>query len=433
MEQNKNIELRNDEVRDILKKMPHWTIRWGITIILVAVALLLLFSYLYRYPDLINSEVVISATNPPAAMKARSTGKITGIYVGDGQKTVPGEILAVIENPALLTDIQQLEEYLKSMKDFFLNFNIEDFQEPPVDLELGYVQSSFTDLAKLVSDYRFFIQQKYYGERLTALDGQIEMQQQLSERLEEQKQLQEQRLQLATKSFERDSVLFNKRTIPELEYEQSKESWLSSKMAFENIRSQWVSVRSGIYELKQQKAQLQLDYDNQLKTYKTAIAQAYTLLQSAINDWYLLYVLKSPIEGTVSFSKVWALNQNVTQGETVMTIVPDDPLGISGKAYVPVIGAGKVKPGQRVNIKLANYPYMEYGMLIGKVKRKAPVPVDNYYAIEIELPDSLVTNYGNTLEMQQELLGVAEIITNDRRLIERIVYPIKAIVEKNRR
>jgi multidrug efflux pump subunit AcrA (membrane-fusion protein) len=98
MEQNNNIELRTDEVRDILQKMPHWTIRWGISIIAGAVILLLLFSYLYRYPDLIRSEIVISAANPPAEIKARSTGKITNLLVANDEEVVEGQTLAVIEN-----------------------------------------------------------------------------------------------------------------------------------------------------------------------------------------------------------------------------------------------------------------------------------------------------------------------------------------------
>jgi HlyD family secretion protein len=76
---------------------------------------------------------------------------------------------------------------------------------------------------------------------------------------------------------------------------------------------------------------------------------------------------------------------------------------------------------------------MEYGMVIGTVLRIAPVPVNNIYSVEIELPDKLITNYGNFLEMQQELQGTCEIITADLRLIQRIIYPIRAVFEKNRR
>jgi multidrug resistance efflux pump len=433
MEENQNIDLRTEEVRDILKKMPHWTIRWGTTIIVAAVILLLVFSYLYRYPDLIRAEVVISAANPPAVIKARSTGKITGLFVHNGDKVAALQKLAVIENSARMEDIELVRKYVMSINGFIENPDHAKTIEPTGTLMLGSVQPTFSEFSKLLSDYQNFIQQHFYTERISALEGQISMQQQLLERLNAQKVIEEQRLQLASKSFQRDSSLYAKKTISDDAFEQAKSMWLNEEKELETIKTQWVSTQSDIFKLQQEKANLKLEQDNQLKDFKTSLSRSYELLSSSIDGWYTNFVLTSPIEGVTSFNKIWALNQNITEGETLLTVVPENPSGIIGKASIPVEGAGKVKPGQRVNIKLSNYPYMEYGMVIGTVLRKAPVPVNNYYSVEIELPAKLITNYGRTLEMQQELQGRCEIITADLRLIQRIIYPVKAVVEKNRR
>jgi len=433
MDNDKNIDLRTEEVREILKKMPHWTIRWGTTIIVAAVILLLLFSYLYRYPDVIFSEVIVSAANPPAEIKARSTGKITGLFVSNGDKVAALQTLAVIENPARIEDIEKVRKYIADINGFIENPERIKTIKIPGTLALGLVQAPFSEFAKLLSDYQNFIQQHFYTERISALEGQIAMQQQLLERLNAQKKIEEQRMQLASKSFQRDSSLFAKKTISDDAFEQAKSARLNEEKELETIKTQWVSTQSDIYKLQQEKANLKLEQDNQLKDYKTSLSRAYELLGNSIDEWYTNFVLTSPIEGVTSFNKIWALNQNITIGETLLTVVPENPSGIVGKALIPVDGAGKVKPGQRVNIKLSNYPYMEYGMLIGTVLRKAPVPVNNQYSVEIGLPATLITNYGRTLEMQQELQGTCEIITEDLRLIQRIIYPVRAVVEKNRR
>jgi multidrug resistance efflux pump len=433
MDENKNIDLRTEEVRDILKKMPHWTIRWGTTIIVAAVVLLLIFSYLYRYPDLIRSEMIISAANPPAEIKARSTGKITGLFVNNGDKVAALQTLAVIENPARMEDIEKVRKYVASISGFIENPDLIKNIEAPGSLMLGSVQSPYSEFTKLLSDYQNFIQQHFYAERISALEGQIAMQQQLLERLNAQKAIEEQRLQLAAKSFQRDSSLFVKKTISDDAFEQAKSGWLNEQKNLETIKTQWVSTKSDVFKLQQEKANLKLEQDNQSKDLKTSLSRAYEILGNSIEEWYTNYVLTSPIEGITSFNKIWALSQNITTGETLLTVVPENPSGLVGKAYIPVSGAGKVKPGQRVNIKLSNYPYMEYGMVIGTVKRIAPVPVNNFYSVEIGLPEKLITNYGKTLEMQQELKGNCEIITADLRLIQRIIYPVKAVVEKNRR
>jgi HlyD family secretion protein len=433
MDNPKNTDLRTEEVRDILKRMPHWTIRWGITIITTAIIVLLVFSYIFRYPDLISSEVVISANNPPAEIKARSTGKITGIFIADNEKVTTGQTLAVIENPAKLSDVEKAKKYFSELKPFIATLDLSLSTEAPSSLVLGQVQPSFSNFIKQLSDYRNFVEQQFYSDRIIALDGQVSMQQQLLEHLGAREKIEEQRFQLSTQSYWRDSTLFQKKTISDDEFEQSKSNFLTQKRNLDDIRSEQVTTRSGIYSLQQEKATLGQENDTRLKEYKTSLTQAYELLGSSIDNWLLSYVLTSPIDGKASFNKVWALNQNIMEGETLLTVVPETPTEMIGKAYIPVTGAGKVKPGQRVNIKLSNYPYMEFGMVVGKVRQKAPVPVNNVYAVEIELPQNLITNYGKTLEMQQELHGVCEIITDDLRLIQRVIYPIKAVTEKNKR
>jgi HlyD family secretion protein len=101
-----------------------------------------------------------------------------------------------------------------------------------------------------------------------------------------------------------------------------------------------------------------------------------------------------------------------------------------GKVQLNRIGSGKVKPGQKVNIKFDNYPYMEYGMVEGKVNRISKVPTNDYYALEVDLPNGLTSTYGKTFEFNNEIQGSAEIITDDLRLIQRIFNPIKSLFKE---
>ncbi|GIQ58261.1 hypothetical protein Flavo103_13970 [Flavobacterium collinsii] len=92
-------------------------------------------------------------------------------------------------------------------------------------------------------------------------------------------------------------------------------------------------------------------------------------------------------------------------------------------------GSGKVKVGQGVIVKLNNYPFNEYGSIKGRVRRISLVTnqqtlSDNQnkissYLVDIDLPNGLKTNYGVELNFHAEAKGTAEIITEDRRLIER--------------
>jgi len=61
------------------------------------------------------------------------------------------------------------------------------------------------------------------------------------------------------------------------------------------------------------------------------------------------------------------------------------------------------------------------------------VPAEDAYVIEIELPDGLMTLYGKKLEFTQNMQGSAEIITENIRLIQKIVNPFRYMVSKNRK
>lgn len=61
----------------------------------------------------------------------------------------------------------------------------------------------------------------------------------------------------------------------------------------------------------------------------------------------------------------------------------------------------------------------------------APVPTAQaMYVIDIELPNGLRTNYGKELPLSREMKGTAEIVTEDLRLIERLLAPIKKLKSK---
>ena len=47
------------------------------------------------------------------------------------------------------------------------------------------------------------------------------------------------------------------------------------------------------------------------------------------------------------------------------------------------------------------------------------------YLVNISLPDKLKTNYGSVLNFKFEIKGSGEIITNERRLVERLFDNLK--------
>ncbi len=143
-----------------------------------------------------------------------------------------------------------------------------------------------------------------------------------------------------------------------------------------------------------------------------------------------MYVLKSPVSGKVTIGNYWSENQNVKTGDAIMTVVPAKKEKPFGKMTLAMENTGKIKSGQKVNIKLSNFPATEFGMLVGNVHSISLVPEQGNYYVKVDLPNGLITNYNRQLPFMQEMTGNAEIITEDMRLIERIVDPIRLIFKE---
>ncbi|MBE9511074.1 MAG: HlyD family efflux transporter periplasmic adaptor subunit, partial [Bacteroidetes bacterium] len=186
-----------------------------------------------------------------------------------------------------------------------------------------------------------------------------------------------------------------------------------------------------ISKLEQEILDIRQQYTDKKKELELQLIESFENLTASISSWDHQFVLRSSSTGKVSFTKYWAKGQSVTEGERVLTIIPEDTGEIIGKIALDMKRSGKVKQGQKINIKFDNYPYLEYGMVEGAVNKISLVPAENIYTVEVSLVDGLRTFYGVELEFTQEMQGTAEIITEKRRLLKRLVDPIKFIFEKN--
>lgn len=99
-EQYKEIELRSEEVQDVMNKIPTLILRCGITVLFCIVMILFVGSCLFKYPEVITAEVTISTLEPPVYVLARASGRLVKLYIKNGQVVERNSVLAVIENAA---------------------------------------------------------------------------------------------------------------------------------------------------------------------------------------------------------------------------------------------------------------------------------------------------------------------------------------------
>ncbi|MCG8580022.1 MAG: HlyD family secretion protein [Bacteroidales bacterium] len=428
MSKNDKIEIRSEEVQEILGATPTWIIRAGISVVSCVILAILISSRVFKYPDIISSQVVLTTQNPPAQLRAMSNGKITHIFAKENEYLEEGQIIAIIENTADYLDVLYLQAVLDTLKDK-RHFNT---SKP---MQLGELQQEFASFNRHVKDYQNFEQLNFYSQKTNAILKQLKVYNNYYNQTVAQSILKEKELGIATKQIERNKLLFEEDVISQSDFEIREKQFLQEKIAYESLLSSLSQIQIQISQLEQQVMELQLQNTEVEQSKNIIINEAIDKLKSHIENWKQSYLIITPVSGFVTFTQIWSKHQNVQTGSIVATIIPDESSPIIGKILIPSTGAGKVKENQVVNIKLDNFPHLEFGMLKGLIKNISLVPTTTdqgvYYVAEITIPNGMLSNYNRKLIFTQEMTGTAEIITDDIRLLQRLFNPLKAIFKQN--
>lgn len=424
MANEKEIELRSEEVQEILTRIPNWLIRFGSFVILMLLFVVFFVSWLVKYPDVITSPIIITTNIPPEKLVAKTSGKIETILISDKQNVKANTALAVIENAANYKDVFLLKSIVDTINIEKEVFPFEMFN----NVRFGEIEQSFA-----------VFQKEYIANSLNEklqpfkveTSAQTFEQRQLQERLQlliSQKSINESELQIGKSDLNRYEGLYKKGVIATQEIEKQRLIYLQSQKNYKSLLSSISQLKSSINELNRSSKTTKINENKENVVLEKNVIQAFYQLKKAIKDWDLQYVFRSSINGKVSFMQIWSVNQVINSGENMFAIIPNNENGYIGKVKAVAQNSGKIKIGQNVNIRLANYPDREFGVLKGKVKSISLTPdKDGNLLLDISLPKGLTTSYKKEIQFQQEMSGTADIITEDLRLIERLLYQFRSV------
>ncbi len=421
-----DIELRSDEFQEIVQQSPRWLIHSGISLIFGILVLFLVGSYFFRYPDVIDADIVILTANPPAFLAARTTARIDSLLVTDEQLVSDNQVIAILENTACYQDVQKVKDMLYRSEAFISGLDTLTAIHPETNLQLGDVQSEYSGFVRLYNDYFTFLRLDLYPKKIKSLRQQVSMNRIYYDRLLAQKQNMEADFRLVSSQFKRDSLLELKSVLSSLDLEKSKTLLIQKKYNLNGAQTRLAETQSSILKLEQDVVDTEIEFVDQKKKAQNTLIEAANVLKSGLAFWEQTFIIRSPVAGKVSFTAYWSKNQQVKKDETVFAVIPEKQSPIIGRLSLPAKGAGKVAIGQKVLIRFENFPYMEYGHLTGTVKSISLVTNHEYYTVEVGIPQDMKTNYNIPLKFSQEMKGSAEIITKDLRLIQRFINPVKS-------
>jgi len=424
-----NINIRSEEVQEILTAVPNWMIRWGNTLILIFIFLFLLMSYFIKYPDIIPTQIIVTTKNPPEKIYARSSGKFDAFFVKDTVSIKAYQPLAIIGNTAKYQDVLFLKNIIDTLKTDYTNFNF-PIEKMPL-LFLGDIESAYAIFESNYTNYYLYKKLQPFKNDLSANKLSVNETKSRLQIMIHQKQIYKKEIALKEKDLKRNRNLFNKGILSKREMEQKELAFLREQRSYQSLQSSISNLREGISNSNRSLRGNEIKRIQEENRMLKQVIQSYNQLKKSIKDWEMRYVLQSSIDGEVSLLEVYNERQTVRQGDLIFTVIPNKFGGFVGKIKAPIHNSGKLKIGQRVNIKLANYPSEEFGMLQGKIEKISLTADKNgNYLVDVSFPNSLTTTYNKKLKFKQEMQGSAEIITEDLRLINRFFNQLHSLIDR---
>ena len=169
-----NIEIRSEEIQEVMGKVPPLILRLGISFFLIIFIIFILGCWIIKYPVIISSPITITGENPPANIIARKSGKFSAIFIRDNQYVTKNTVLGIIQNPASYGYVYDVYYKLISIKGLFENSDTSYFKVKfNKNYILGDLQDSYSDFIKAFDDYRNLTRLNFYEKKIQSLNLQM--------------------------------------------------------------------------------------------------------------------------------------------------------------------------------------------------------------------------------------------------------------------
>jgi len=295
---------------------------------------------------------------------------------------------------------------------------------------LGVMQSNFSAFTKAAMNYDNFLSLNLINQEKNALHRQIADRKIYYSNLNRQLEMKKKELNIAKSTYEREKTLYGQKIISEYDRETAEQAYLNKQQEVQQLQTSisLENVESG--KISESASKLSVQYLQEKRQLFTELQSSYRELVTAVENWQQTYLLIASQAGTLSFNTFWKQNQYINTGDKVFAVVSQKPGALIGKITVTSSGSGKIHTGQSVNIKVAGYPYLEYGILQGKIRNISLVTNNDHYTVEVNLYRGLRSSINKELKFTGELNGTAEIVIENQSLMERMSTPVKYLAKK---
>ena len=423
MKNENNIEVLNEEIQEILGTPPGWILRFGTLIFLIVIVVLIWLSYWIQYPDVVVSEIIVSFNDPPSKLISPKSGYLNKLHAVNNQKVKKGQLLISYNSEANYQDVLSLYEKLLQVKQtnqssilslsFSENYSIGELQK--YLFQFLDKQNQYSLRVKGISEVT---NKSDKQKQISSLENGIEY----STNLRDNLAVQIENTQIQLKN-EEAMVKMDKLSQSELNKTRDKLTLLSS-----NLNATEAEIKDKQFKISNLKSDLVNLSVSSEKGREVALSEmnaAFVQFKSNVSQWISSHLIISPTDGMVQVTnKFLKSGQYVNKDEPLLIIIPPQSNKMKGIMNVPFNESGNIKRNQLVLVRLNSYPSSKFGIIQGKVASSSSIALEEdeklVSPVTVYFENGLVTTTGYKVSTKKELSGMARIITQNKRFIQRL-------------
>ena len=258
--------------------------------------------------------------------------------------------------------------------------------------------------------------------------------------LQQQGDLQEQKIELAQQQLVRADQLTSRGNFPLNELDRRRSDLLAALQERASLRRQIAAMERDMAEAAARIAAIPIDQKVARAESRSSEADLANRIIDA--DARLIQLVISPIAGRIAVLPV-ALGQPVSLGAAIAVIIPNGAK-LEAELLVPSRGAGFIKPGQEVRLMLQAFPHERFGAVKGivtTISRTVLSPTElaipgveikePVFRVRVELMSDEVRAYGEVIPMQPGMLLSADVVFDHRSLIQWLFDPLFAVSRRS--
>ena len=409
-------------------------LRLGTTSAIIS-TILIFWVFIAKVDVIANTNGKIITESKNQTISILETSSLDKILVKEGDTVHKNQVVAILENT--------LQNSIQKQNNNELNF----YQLRIRALDSLIENRSFNK--KDTDDISQFTQisAEFSSRKLTYENNLLQSQ---AELLQSESELQANSLNLSKLKNSKESWLNQINS-----YEKMKDSGFISKLsADEKIReakekieeikvqeSVVNSTQAKISQLSMKNKTIKSDFIQQLLKEKTEISQKIKSLEEELNKSnYNLNAktLLSPVDGYVKEIATNSHKSVITQGNTLMTIVPKDEK-LKAEIFVKNSDIGYIEINQPVNLKIETFAFQKYGLLHGIVNKISPDSTEdketrqNLYRVEVIFDKDYLEKDHKKYFIKPGMIVNADVILSKRTIFEYLTSPLqKTILESAR-